>query len=76
MAELKFKNKLFKKLELVEDESLFESMLLLLEMESNETIIKFEDDQLRQIEKSKLSARSNGIPNTEVFSKTKEWLSK
>jgi hypothetical protein len=76
MAEMKLKNKLYEKLELVEDESIIENILLLLEMESHESIIKFDDEQLRQIDNAKLSARSKGIPNDEVFNRNKEWLSK
>ena len=76
MAEIKLKNELFKKLELVEDESIIENILLLLEMENNETILKFNKGELLQISEAKLSVRTNGIPNSEVFSKTKEWLSK
>ena len=77
MAEVKLKERLIEKLGSVEKESLLESMLLLLEMDAQESaIINFNESDLSSIEAAKISARENGISNEKVFAKTKEWLNK
>jgi hypothetical protein len=77
MAEVKLKERLIEKLGSVEKESLLESMLLLLEMDAQESaIIDFNESDLSSIEAAKISARENGISNEKVFAKTKEWLNK
>lgn len=77
MTEVKLKERLIEKLGFVEKESLLESMLLLLEMDAQESaIINFNESDLSSIEAAKISARENGISNEKVFAKTKEWLNK
>lgn len=77
MADTKLKDKLIEKLESIEDEVLLQSVLNLIEIESAQSIqIYFNESQIEQLEASRLTSRSNGIKNEQVFSKTKEWLKK
>lgn len=77
MADTKLKDKLLEKLESIEDEILLQSVLNLIELESDETdVIHFNDEQLQLLEEAKLNARANGLRNQDVFSKNKEWLKK
>ena len=77
MPETKLKEELFKKLQEIEDETLIQSVLNLIDLESDESSkFVFSEDQLKLIEEAKISARQSGIPNHIVFSKTKEWLNK
>ena len=77
MVQVKLKDKLIEKLESIDDEILLQSVLNLIELETNDVDrVDFNDEQIQLIEDAKLSARSNGIPNQDVFSKTNEWLKK
>jgi hypothetical protein len=77
MPETKLKEELFKKLQEIEDETLIQSVINFIDIESDENSkIVFSEDQLELIEEAKISARQSGITNQKVFSKTKEWLNK
>ena len=69
------KEELYKKIQEIEDESLIQSMLNLIELESDQSSkFVFSDHQLKLIEEAKISARKSGIPNQEVFNNAKKWL--
>ena len=77
MPDTKLKEELLKKLQGIEDETLIQSVLNFIDIESDESSkIVFSEEQLELIEEAKISARQSGIPNQKVFSKTKEWLNK
>ena len=77
MADTKLKEKLYKRLESIEDDILIQSVLNLIEIESDDLAkIHFDDNQIQLIEEARVSVRKTGVSNQEVFSKNREWLKK
>ena len=68
---------MYERLESIEDEILIQSVLDLIDIESNDSKeIHFDTTQLQLLEDAKISVRKNGVSNQAVFNKTKEWLKK
>ena len=78
MTAIKLKNIIRKKLSMIEDVEILNSINLLLESKSpNSEIYKLNEDQRKRIKKSKLQFKEGmSLSNDKVFSEIEQWLKK
>ena len=75
MAVTNLKEKLYKKLENINDDVLIQDVLNFINIESAEKeLVEFSKEQLKLIDEAKQSVRISSVPNQLVFEKTREWL--